>query len=337
MDVCIKLNNKSVESFLLAVEIYNKPTITYRVESFSYLICNAWELMLKSYMIKTFGYRSIYYKNSNRTISLERCIQKVFSNNKDPVRLNLEKIIQLRNTSTHFITEEYEMVYLPLFQACVFNYNDKIMKFHGIDTSMYVSKNFLSVVPSMKAFNELEIIAKYPEEISRKLIRTVNDINMLSDSNNHKFAINVMHHHYITKDEDKATSKIKIDNSSDNVVKVIKERVNPNNTHKYTAKGCIEEINKLLNKNNIILKLDNCEIKFNKYYFMLLIDYYGIKNNEKYCFIYNIHERPIYSYSYLVIEFLFDELKNDPDNIIFNIKKSIKKRVDSRSKGILKV
>lgn len=32
---------------------------------------------------------------------MENGVQKVFTNNKDPLRINLEKIIELRNTSTH--------------------------------------------------------------------------------------------------------------------------------------------------------------------------------------------------------------------------------------------
>ena len=40
---------KSQEAFLLAIEIYNKPTIKYRLEGFTLFICNAWELLLKSY------------------------------------------------------------------------------------------------------------------------------------------------------------------------------------------------------------------------------------------------------------------------------------------------
>ena len=108
--------NKSKEAFALAIEIYNKPTIKYRVEGFSFFICNAWELMLKAYIIKIEGQTAIYYKDKpNRTISLSECLRKIFTNNKDPLRLNLEKIIELRDTSTHFITEEYEMVYIPLF------------------------------------------------------------------------------------------------------------------------------------------------------------------------------------------------------------------------------
>ena len=54
-----KLIEKSKEAFCLAIELYNKPMIKYRVEGFSHFICNAWELMLKAHMIKTFGENSI--------------------------------------------------------------------------------------------------------------------------------------------------------------------------------------------------------------------------------------------------------------------------------------
>jgi hypothetical protein len=124
-----KLLEKSIEAFVLGIEIYNKPTIKYRVEGFSLFICNAWELMLKSYLIKTQGEMSVYYKdNLERTITLENCIKKVFTNSKDPLRLNLEKIIELRNTSTHFITTEYEMLYIPLFQVLC---NNKVVTGRG--------------------------------------------------------------------------------------------------------------------------------------------------------------------------------------------------------------
>lgn len=45
-----KMLEKSIEAFIMAIEIYNKPTLRYRVEGFSFFICNAWELMLKAYL-----------------------------------------------------------------------------------------------------------------------------------------------------------------------------------------------------------------------------------------------------------------------------------------------
>lgn len=43
--------DKSEEAFLMAIEIYNKPTIKYRLEGFAFFICNAWELLLKAKML----------------------------------------------------------------------------------------------------------------------------------------------------------------------------------------------------------------------------------------------------------------------------------------------
>lgn len=45
-----RLIEKSKEAFIVGIELYNKPTIKYRVEGFSFFICNAWELMLKSHI-----------------------------------------------------------------------------------------------------------------------------------------------------------------------------------------------------------------------------------------------------------------------------------------------
>ena len=73
MTVQEQLIDKAKEAFVLAIEIYNKPSIKYRLEGFAFFICNAWELMLKAYLIKREGEDSIYYKDDpERTITLER-------------------------------------------------------------------------------------------------------------------------------------------------------------------------------------------------------------------------------------------------------------------------
>lgn len=110
--------------------------------------------MLKAHMINKFGSESIYYKdNPNRTITLENCVKKVFTNDKAPLRRNLEKIIELRNTSTHFITEEYEMVYIPLFQATVFNFIEEMQAFHDVDMTEIIPQNFLTLTVSYNALD----------------------------------------------------------------------------------------------------------------------------------------------------------------------------------------
>lgn len=319
-NICDKLLEKSTESFILGIEIYNKPTIKYRVEGFSFFICNAWELMLKSHMINKFGESSIYYPNKpDRTLSLESCIKKVFTNDKDPLRMNLEKIIELRNTSTHFITQEYEMIYVSLFQSCVINFTDKMKLFHNVDMTELIPQNFLTLSISMKALDEQEIIAKYPEEIAKKLIDTNSNIDNLIANNNNKFGIRIDHYHFITKDRNKATSEVAITKDANAEVKIIKELQDPNNTHKLTAKSCIEHINKRLKKSNI-------DLKFTRYTFNLFTKYYDIKSNIKFCYIHKIYDNPSYSYSMQVVDFILDEIKKDSNNIIENIKRSLQKK-----------
>jgi hypothetical protein len=319
-----RLIQKSIESFLMGVEIYNKPTIRYRIEGFSMFICNAWELLLKAYMIRQFGEKSIYYKdNPSRTLSLENCVAKVFTNKKAPLRVNLEKIIELRNTSTHFITEEYEMVYVPLFQACVFNYTEKIQDFFQINMVHYVPQNFLTLTVSMKPLNIEEIRAKYPVELANKLIKASQDIESLSAiEDNADFAIKIEHYHYITKDKNKASNTIRIDKDSNVNGVILKEVQNPNNLYCYNMKRCIDLINRKLCSNGI-------NVKINKYQFGLFVTHYGIKENSKFCYCYKITKQPLYSYSAATIDLIVSEIEKDPENIFGVLKEKVKKKKET--------
>lgn len=313
-----RLVEKSKEAFVMAIEIYNKPTIKYRVEGFSFFICNAWELMLKAHMMNKMGEDSIYYHdNRNRTITLENCIQKIFTNEKAPLRRNLEKIIELRNTSTHFITEEYEMVYIPLFQACILNFVEKMQEFHNEDMTKVIPQNFLTLAVSMKSLEENTIRAKYPEEIAEKLISANEQLEPLIAENNQSFAIKIEHYHYLTKDKNQATSFVHVDKNAEAGVKIIKELKDPNNTHKYTMKNAIKEINRRLQNEKI-------DFVMNQYIFDLFNKEYGIKENEKYCYVHRQYAQPSYTYSMQAVELIVGEIEKNPLGIVKHLKKAKK-------------
>ncbi len=321
------LLEKSKEAFILAVEIYNKPTIRYRVEGFAFFICNAWELMLKSHLIKTKGEQSIYYKdNPERTINLENCIRLIFTNDKDPLRLNLEKIIELRNTSTHFITEEYEMVYVPLFQSCLFNFGEKMQKFHGIDITELISLNFLNLVVKEKALDENEIKAKYSDKIAQKLIGLNDKIEKISEVSNSHFAIRIEHVHYITKDKDKATDVIALDKNAETKGVIIKELKDPNKTHAYTMKTINKAVNNKLKNLGIVLKYNGDEKEFNQYHFKMFCKYFDLKSKIEFCYPHTQFAKPSYSYSQRTVDFIVDEIQKDPENIISKIKERLKQK-----------
>lgn len=320
-----RLLDKSKEAFVMAIEIYNKPSINYRLEGFSFFICNAWELMLKAHIIDMFGEKEIYYADKpNRTISLENCIQKIFTNEKAPLRRNLEKIIELRNTSTHFITEEYEAVYIPLLQACVFNFVDKMMEFHNVDMTQVIPENFITLSVRLKSLNETEIRGKYSEQVAEKLIVAQQTIEPMIEENNSAFAIRVDHYHYMTRNREEATEIYHIEKEAEPGVRIIKELKDPNDTHKYNMKSCLDVINKRIAKDGLKLMYNGAGVKkINQYHFNNFTSYFGIKENKRFCYVYQVSKQPQYSYSQQAIDFIYGEIKKAPETILDDLKKKL--------------
>lgn len=328
IDFVNKLIEKSTEAFIMGLEIYNKPTIKYRVEGFSFFICNAWELMLKAHIIKLKGENAIYYKDSeDRTLNLENCIKIVFSDKNGSLRKNLERIIDLRNTSTHFVTEDYEYIYAPLFQACVINYVEKMKEFHNSDITNHIAQNFLTLSTKIEKFTEEEIRARYSVNMAKKLIKDTKKIESEIRENNSEYAIPIEARLIIVKDKGKADVLVAFDKNADSKLRIAKEIKNPNEIYKHTTKDVVRLVNRRLKSKKIFLnKIENGEPKpkiFNKYDLNLFIKFYDIKTNEKYCFYYRISNR--YGYSQMLIEFIVEEILKNPDTIIEDLKKGIKK------------
>ncbi len=326
METYERLISKAKEAFVMSIEIYNKPSINYRLEGFSFFICNAWELMLKAHMIKKFGEDSIYYKDKpNRTISLDNCVKKVFTNEKAPLRRNLEKVIDLRNTSTHFITEEYEALYIPLLQACVFNFVDKMKELHDVDMTLVIPENFITLSVRLKSLNETEIRGKYTEQVAEKILGTQRTLEPMIEESNSTFAIKVEHYHYATKNKSEATEFYHIDKDATEGVRIINKLKDPNVTHKYKLKACISEVNKRIEREGIILLFKGEQVTFNKYHFKLMDAYFKIKENKRLCYMYNVSTQPQYSYSQQAVDFIFDEIRKAPSTLLDKLKEGTKK------------
>jgi hypothetical protein len=123
--------------------------------------------------------------------------------------------------------------------------------------------------------------------------------------------------HYITKDKNQATSFVHIDKDATAGVKIIKELKDPNNTHKYTMKNAIREITRRLQSLGI-------EFTMNQYIFNLFNKVYGIKENEKYCYVHKQYAQPSYTYSMQAIDLIVGEIQKDPRNIVEKLKNAKK-------------
>ncbi|MDY4096712.1 MAG: DUF3644 domain-containing protein [Lachnospiraceae bacterium] len=314
-----RLTEKSIEAFIMGLEIYNKPTIKYRIEGFSFFIINAWELMLKAALINR-G-ESIYFSDKpDRTLSVENVIKKIYTDKNTRIRLNLEKIIELRNISTHYITEDYEVKYAPLFQACVLNFVNELQRFHDVDITKYIAQNFLTISASYAPLTNEEIKLKYSPEVAEKLIKHSNEIDVLSSTyNSDKFAINIKQNLYITKKKAEADFTVSISSHSDTKVAVVKDLKDPSDTHKYSYNNVITAVQEKLKKKNIRLGYSS---GFNQYVLNLIIDFYNIKQDSKYAYEHIIGKQHSFTYSQIFIEFIVSEIEKSPLNFVESLKKS---------------
>src|SRR5215216_7587285 len=145
-----RLLEKSIEAYILSLETINRLSIKYRVETFAYLICNAWELLLKAKIINdTNDKNSIFYDRKRdeplRSIALRDCIKKVFLSETDPMRRNLERIVELRDESVHLVISKVPPTVLALFQSCVLNYHRCLVNWVEISLSKRVTIGMMTI------------------------------------------------------------------------------------------------------------------------------------------------------------------------------------------------
>lgn len=318
-----RLLSKSQEAFLLAIELYNRPTIKYHVEGCAFFLCNAWELMLKAYIIKRDGERAIYYKdNPERTISLNNCIDIIFTNKNDPLRLNLNKINDLRNTSTHFVTEEFEIFYGPLFQVAVKNYDDKLKEFHDKDISEIIPESYLFLSVKRDIIDPERIRAKYSPEVAEKLLLMNNSVAMGGgEEGNARYAGYYETSFVVTKDPKKADLAVRYAPDAAAGITVVKEIQKVQDKYPYTTKMAIGEVNRRLAKSKIQLFVKGESKDFNKYHWGEFVKFYSLKGDERYSFDRSLksERNSNYVYSQQAIELIIDAIKQDPLHIVDSI------------------
>ena len=311
-----RLLKKSQEAFLLAIELYNRPSIRYHVEGCAFFLCNAWELMLKAYIVKTRGEGPLYYSDSpDRTISLNKCISLVFSNENDPLRTNLEKIIELRNISTHFVTDEYELFYGPLFQVCVKNFDEKIRDLHGVQISDIIPESYLVLSVKRDMVDPERVRAKYSAEVAEKLLMMNNSVAVgRGEDGNMRYAGFYETSFVLTKNPKKADLAVRVEPSAKAGVTIVREVRDVSSRYPYTTKLGIAEVRRRLHKAKVRVWYKGLERdEFNAFHWGVFVDFYGMKGEDRYSYNRALEtENPSYVYSQQAVELMVEQIVRDP-------------------------
>ncbi|MCK4982091.1 MAG: DUF3644 domain-containing protein [Victivallaceae bacterium] len=158
--------SSSIDSALLAVEIYNKPRTTFRVEAYVTLMIIAWTKLFHAYFNKANG-DTYYYKDNNGRFSrvdgerkaweLKTCI-KEFTDLSEPIKANLNLFIKLRNKIEHRHVDKRELEIL-LFgecQALLNNYESSIIALFGEQYSINESLAFSLQFSTMRDLSQMK-------------------------------------------------------------------------------------------------------------------------------------------------------------------------------------
>lgn len=228
----------SIDSTLLAVEIYNKPRTAFKVENYITLMIMAWTKLFHAYFNNTIGDK-YYYKIGRRYKIVEgerkawelgECIKKYKLLN-EPVRKNLEFFIRLRNKIVHRHIEK-EILGTQVFgecQALLYNYEKTLTDLFGedyaINENLAFSLQFSKIVTkeqrearknllSREAQEIIDYINKYrtalpnnvfnSQEYSIKLIQ----IPKVSNTNRNDLAVEFINWNDLTLDEQDSVQKL---------------------------------------------------------------------------------------------------------------------------------
>lgn len=269
---------KSIDAFLFAIEIINKPTIKYRTENFVFNVCNAWELILKAQIVRDLGEPSIYFKNNkDRTISLQNCLDIIFTDFKNPIKLNIELISKIRNKSTHFITPEYDGLYISFFQANVLYYVEHIKEKFNVNINNKLPSNFLTIATNHKDIQDIRILNKVDINTFNSFRKMQKDLMKASESSGVavSFEMRVM---AVKKNPDLS---FKIDSNADLSAQVINRILDPSNSHPYRQKDIIEKINNEIGEGTLNQYSFRCIRVYEKLEDSLEFFYYHKQSNSK--------------------------------------------------------
>ena len=280
--LCDNLLGNAKAAVAAALEIYNKPTFSYRDECVSMLLLNAWELTLKALLVQ--NEQSIFLPNEpKKTISWRKALEFTQHHFPDsvpymPVSQNLRLLGTYRNQVSHFyLQEELRVVLYALFQTSIKNLRDLIEGAFGIRLEDEFNWSLLPIgirppvdaVAYLTSASQATTTAQVRGFIDEIMKATKNIRQADEDTGRLLTVFNV-----------KLESVRKI-GDADVVVGITKEpessstafvrSIDPNKTHPLRQKEIVEKI--------------GCvgERKFTSYDFQAIVRKYGIKDKPQYC------------------------------------------------------
>ena len=178
------LLKKSRDNMILALELYNRPSLENRLDSFVLCFCTAWEQLLKAILIERDGEKKIFQSKPGsdgirKTISLRDCLNRNFESN-SRVRKNIERISYYRDQAVHLLMPELQGSISRIFQSGVMNYSKMFNDFSQQAFLPSSHAGMLSLIGEISSPSNATIIARYGDRVGDELISLLDSLKRRS-------------------------------------------------------------------------------------------------------------------------------------------------------------
>lgn len=253
-----RLTDNSLAAMLAAVEVYNKPQMTYRDEVVVTLVVNAWELALKAALQQQ--RISIFYRKKRdqpyRSISISDALERVSANGLWPdgvdgtaASANIKALTEYRDRAIHLYnaTGLGNVIY-PFLQQNVLNYRDFVLARFSKDLADSMTWQLLPLgatapadaVQFMKADSKSTMVAEVEDFIGD--LRTLMDEAEAAGGDPSRIAVIYDIHLRSQKKMTSADLVVAVSPTADGQIAI--QKTDPNQTHPYSATELLERVNK---------------------------------------------------------------------------------------------
>ncbi|MBS0040923.1 MULTISPECIES: DUF3644 domain-containing protein [unclassified Shewanella] len=269
------LLKKSRDNMMLALELYNRPSLENKLDGFVLLFCTAWEQLSKARLIERDGEDSIFEpankKGIRQTISLRACLARLYAD-KDLVRKNIEMVADWRDQAVHLLMPELQAIASRIFQSGVLNFSSEFEAFSQVAFISVQHTGMMTIVgdfklPAMSLLKTQYGAAAY--EILELATSIQYEVEKADDMN---FAIPLKVHLVFAQGEGdaqvvltKASGTASDLNELRQKLKVIEKTIDLDKSHPYSQTKLQQLVNTKLETDRDQLKLEKCIPGRNKF------------------------------------------------------------------------
>ena len=183
-NIADSLVKKSLEAFIISIELHNKPNFAYRYQSCSILLSHSWELLLKAYSYKYLKNKNVLEKDDDWNYqTFTQILNKIFHSNSSDFRIlndTLETLNDYRNIIIHwYISEDLWQLVYEVISKCVLLYRDFVDEFFPKFSLDWIEETFILPISFKLPLTSIDILTRNysSENTSKDVIEFIQKLN----------------------------------------------------------------------------------------------------------------------------------------------------------------